>query len=1225
MADINTDRPSVDTPLDKPILIEASAGTGKTYSLMHILLRLIVEKGIPIERILVVTFTNNATYELQSRLRSRLREVYRILESHEQKNKDDTLIYQIDLWRGNIEGRENQRRIEDALIQKRIKDALDNIDNSAVFTIHSFCQRMLKRFAFTSKAPFNIEPGDDDRLITRVIDDLVRIEAKNLLDDEKRYWFLGNTFFSKYLKYLSRLPEEKPKEILDNINFSFRPELSEGAKADLTRSLKKEEFLLDGLNSLRELKKQERVFTFDDILLQMRENLESQTFVDNVRNSYQAVLIDEFQDTDPIQYSIFKKIFLEGANEDRPVIFVGDPKQSIYGFRSADIDCYLAAKTGIDVAQLKTNFRSTPGLVEVANNFFSTGAFRKNGLNYDEPIKPNARCLPLFEKTSDDEFKPVTPFEFWLEEREEHCKAETRHAFEDWKVAEDIAEMLSGKFYLGSPDNKLQAKDIAVLVRKRKYAGGLIQELAKRNIRCSISTEKDVLETKEAKEILYILQAMEDIKNRNAVNTARSTRFFGETLGAIDSDSEARLKALKVLDKANKLFASNGVVASFTWLFTSYKVEERLLKCNSGERELTNYKHVIELLHEQNRRIKTISGLIKWMKNQKETDNDDRDIRRESDDDLVRIVTIHQSKGLEYPVVYILRAGEQIGADRSVIVKGPDEKYSCKVGKDHPTFVLLKDNPKTVEEEVRNAYVAFTRASSRLVIPMFYSRSDGKKSVGKSEGKSEKKKALIDKKGCETAVALILAPNTSVNDKKKIEDELFGFGNKLTDPDLESMVRKYLADGIKESSFKGKVLQEDIRNYKICDPGKIFPISKWDKYEPTTIHETKEVELEICKPADENQRSVSWWQTSFSGLTSNVPWSKNFPLFDEENEEDDNQEGNEQQEQSEGQQEDSVSTQNLPSPEKNSDWDLLRHKPDNMQARDYGTFLHKLIEETDFSWNQEEIYRHVKEKLVKYSVEKEESVEKAPPTNQKTSAEEGIKTSKQSKLDLHATALTQMLENVLQVPLFKDIINDPKFKDIQGLSGLSEFKLCNLSPKEKIHEMDFLIGVGKPGSGKELLAQEIGKLLEDSGYDLYKGLDLSETDMTGYLTGQIDLAFYAGGKFWIIDWKSNFISSKQEDYQRKNLDIPMKKKRYTLQYLLYIVALKRFIESRFGVKDGYEKIGGVLYFFLRGVDKNNPAQGIFFDRPDEQLIEHLDKALREGFIGKKPVADGVKK
>ena len=214
------------------------------------------------------------------------------------------------------------------------------------------------------------------------------------------------------------------------------------------------------------------------------------------------------------------------------------------------------------------------------------------------------------------------------------------------------------------------------------------------------------------------------------------------------------------------------------------------------------------------------------------------------------------------------------------------------------------------------------------------------------------------------------------------------------------------------------------------------------------------------------------------------------------------------------------------------------------------------------------------------------------------SEEKGNENISKSSVDAHAEALAEMVTDVMNV---------------KGIPGLENFQLSQLGPDQKLSEMDFILS--NPAASENtsrLTGRQLGQALHrlDSQYE---GLNLSDDQINGYLIGAIDLIFFAEGRFWVIDWKSNFLTENPSNYTKTLLDQAMNKKHYKLQYLLYLVVLKRYLETRFKRDDVYDLIGGAAYFFLRGIKASNPTQGIYFDRPKKEVLDCLDQLLRNGY------------
>ena len=657
-----------DADLNQRLLIEASAGTGKTFSLIHVVLRLIVEKNYPIDRILMVTFTKAATAELRARIRELLVEIL-VVKRQETTDSigDPSLKSLFQSWL-------DQGLLDDG----RVENAIESMDDASIYTIHGFCQLMLKENEFSGSQGFGFEIGNDDALKHAVSDAFIRNHLVGL-DCEEREYLLSSA--------------ENLPEILSKLY--IKPESAKVAWLKKAPSNKSEPFvpLSDNLMSvldpmaesliakLRQRKQQERNRSMDDLLGDMAREIKNPIFIAKVRSLFDAVLIDEFQDTDPLQYEIFETLFLpkRGENDEGfplPVIFVGDPKQSIYRFRNADLNTYLLAQGNLNNTQnLKRNFRSTPPLMTAFNAFFSDlkaddsdGTFLHKQITHQD-VEAGAKALPLMRRLQNGRWISEPVMEMWINgEGVEFANADEIVEAEGAYIARDIHRLLTSEVYLNHEKGiRLEASHIAVLARTMKIA-----ECVKKNFdRLGIayrthSSDGNVFAEPEAMDVLHVLRAIESPENPNLLKMARLTPILGETLNTVASSvmahptpeldvSLAAMRAKQIFSEAIDVFNSRGISAVFSQLFTQYQTRERLVVEMGGDRKLANYQHIIELLQEASRELSTISGLTRWYAREiKDLDGekpDNRKLRVERDGNLVTLMTIHSSKGLEFPVV----------------------------------------------------------------------------------------------------------------------------------------------------------------------------------------------------------------------------------------------------------------------------------------------------------------------------------------------------------------------------------------------------------------------------------------------------------------------------------------------------------------------------------------------------------------------------------------------
>ena len=1169
---------AVNAELKGPMLIEASAGTGKTYSLMLLILRLLVENEIPVSSILVVTFTKAATFELKSRLRETLTTM---TEKLSQANFDADQFINNELPAIETAVKEDpdsfcqlvQKWHQSGLdlqecVYKRLSNALTSIDDAPIYTIHSFCRKMLGDYVFSSHGGYDFGLGDGQAQKKEAIEMFLRTYIPPLLlslNKAEVLNLLKNTDWNTFIEKISLLTHSLP--------LSAQVKFIQGRTEDIVFDLEDDvrDFMAlfrdTAPQRFREYKRQNRIHTFDDLLTEMEERVTlgseaSKNFVKEVRSLFQAALIDEFQDTDPLQYSIFEALFIKDKdNPDRPVIFVGDPKQSIYSFRNADLDTYVKARTAVSNTQeLKTNYRSTPGIVIAINELFliggktspsSSGAFLDKSIQFSR-VDSSYKNPPLMKKNEDGSFVPLPSFDFWsnVKSGRNDISAEEIREIKKSLLTRDIKEMLSGDvYYKGKP---LRPSDICILVRNRTHADNYISALKAAGIKVSLSDGSSVMESEECAEIRSLILGMSDPAERRTLNAVRATRVVGDSLNAILSDTQSAIEIKLLLEQAAEVYERNGITAALSLIFERCKTEDRILNYpteDDPERILTNYQHLFELLHEASKQIHTLQGLIRWIDEPNlDVDEDSENKftqRKETDSDVVRVVTIHGSKGLQYPVVYLPESQFGPGAQKTVAFR---EKISNDPNAGKGLLLSLDEaapNPlEDKQEGVRLVYVALTRAAARLVVP-FFSRMT--KSGGMHLGSGGKAYLSAALTGNEKGAGAVKA----IDDLRIILDQ----------KSLKDEVRRALKDYVISKSVP-------------CSQAVI------DAYEPFNI------ELDICSAVPTGapyasaaqddleagsctKTSAAWRTSSFSGLVKNSETPHSRLISDEE----------------EIELEEIVEeTAKEISAEDDPDRDLLAPLQLNRGAAEFGTDFHKVME-TIFP------------PKVKYSPE--ELINRSMSNiTQKIPADTENPQELKEKMDAD---LKLVLDHILSVPFLKDN---------------KDFCLRELidRPERRMSEMRFLITVGNtPKPGRIPLTAHLLERTVKTLEPRLSGLSLSDADMKGYLTGSIDFAFEVGGKYWIIDWKTNRLGTKASDYTPQAVSAKMDENLYRLQYILYLVAFKRLLESRTGTSSGYRLIGGAAYFFVRGVRKDKPAQGIEIDRPSETLIECLDDFFKNGY------------
>ena len=427
---------AVTTPLDGELVIEASAGTGKTWSLTRIVLRLVVEKGMPIGRILLVTFTKAATAELAARMKELLTAALSAVRGETDAGEFAPFLA---AWAA--------QGVTAETAAKRLSAAVDNYDDAAVYTIHSFCQRMLRDCVFSQGGNFDVTPGDTTPWVKQTVDEFLRREVRAAESNEVKRRLLAGEW-ETILKKLAVLPTQKSPDLRlksDVVPAKKKKGVTdedEATQIALQAALKR--FIAQAPKRFAGLKHEAGIEGFDDMLTAMEAALANDDFAAVVRGRFDAVLIDEFQDTDSLQYSIFRRLFMTVPEHPGTLVFVGDPKQSIYSFRSSDVAVYNAAVKDVGhTLQLTANWRSHPMLVAAVNAFFAETEGRRPYLTEAirfSPVEGKAAKAPLMKDGA-----PLPVFEIWTTDAVGRCtSAGASDMMEAEWAAEDMANLLTG-------------------------------------------------------------------------------------------------------------------------------------------------------------------------------------------------------------------------------------------------------------------------------------------------------------------------------------------------------------------------------------------------------------------------------------------------------------------------------------------------------------------------------------------------------------------------------------------------------------------------------------------------------------------------------------------------------------------------------------------------------------------------------------------------------------
>lgn len=1182
-------------------LIEASAGTGKTYNIASLYVRALIEAGKTVDEILVVTYTEAATKELRDRLMRRLRDSIRVLEGAVAGS--DSFLSQL---------KEQIRDSEKAA--DRLKRAVRSFDEAAIYTIHGFCRHALQDRAFESGAPFEAELiGDDSDLVREIIEDywrqvvmeaskdpLKRPVLKFLLDkglnpDSLTQELAGHT--GKPYRTLrpeqTSLTDDFSKEIstladlysqLKNIWETDRSELQSLLLSDAVSGRRYRKDWLQGwlqamddwlqsevppialfdkferfaqsyidesitkksekkgipppahpffkkadaymetaaglqqldvvfkrnlfghlVNTLDEKKEELQVFSYDDLLIHLRNALHhperGRRLRKSLRRAYPVALADEFQDTDPIQYQIFDAIY--GESEQGALFMIGDPKQSIYSFRGADIFSYLEAQSDTPdghTYSLGYNYRSAPGLINGINTLFGSYAdpFILENISY-QAVKSGLESSGQLQIQG----RAETPLEIRQLAGLDGDKAMSKGAANDIS-ARDTAVQIQALLAKAQKDeakiggDAVQAGDIAVLVRSHRQAACIREALMEKGIKSVTHSKQSVFGTDEARELYTLLKAVAEPAREQSTSTALSTVMMGykaDELIALQEDDKQWAALLEQFGDWHAMWEDHGFASMFRSVMQQQHVAEKVVRLKGGERMLTNLNHLGELIGQEEQNTKAgMHMLLKWVlkkRNEQQKDIEEEQLRLESDENLVSVVTMHHSKGLEYPIVYcpfLWHSPRNSDFGKPLVYhEGEDhpEVYLDFLGKEDPdrSSKRMYRAREDLAEGVRLAYVAITRAKYKCVINWLFADNSAHSPLGYLLlGKDESFKSMDD----------------TIFSEQKYEEN-------------ESLFRAAIADLAAHEAISAPAVDET-------------------ETETPAVSERGEI-VEMVAETFSRSRPLPGGagMTSFSSLVRSehadfeADYRRYYDEFYEQQEPD------------------------IPESPSRSVFSFPR-------GPDPGTAIHQIFENIDFSDSSG------REAVIRDELRRQD-------------------------IDEH------------WLPLARKMISQTLDKSL--LEGEADLKLSCIQPEEMIHELEFYFRTGKVKL-KELLAI----IRPDADIPHPPGGYAAE----GFLKGFIDLTFRYSGRYYILDYKTNHLGNEPEDYCPESLADEMEEKMYDLQYHIYLVALHRFLKRRLPDYSYDQHIGGAFYLFLRGMNDEG-EEGIYYRRPHERLIETLDNYL----------------
>ena len=1104
-------------------LIEASAGTGKTYSIAILVLRMVIEQKIPIQNILMVTFTKAAVAELEERVRKFMRLAHKVAKGEEISDKTITNIV---------------RNAESNEVLKSLERAILFLDETSILTIHSFCQQTLNQFAFETQQLFGVDLLPDAQNI--MIDEVNKFWRKNITNisldllalliqngfsrdkissivkehlSGKKYLFFDESKsnsclsveqYQSYLEQILKNEEDYKTEYQELINYVNTNINEIIIKAENNNYTKKEGFpsltiaenLIDAITKKKTLANIKKVYpdilekieklevikaeestiisrfisdlychaiqeignginlyktrynqiNYDDLITKLHKALHKENnekLIKCLQEKYRGVFIDEFQDTDKLQYEIFDKAFADNCT----LFYIGDPKQSIYAWRKADIFTYFKAKNAVgEFYSMNQNYRSSEGFINAMNVFFNipdTFYFEgePNSIDYIPVISPinNTKGNLLYQN------KIAIPISI-----SQASKGEDLNHF----VVTQIMDLLTNPTYqieINGEKRPIVPKDIGVLIRSKRQGKELKQILSQFGIPSITIDDSKVLQSPVANYLLYLLQAFLNI-SISAINKALLSPLTGFTEEQILHFNDELI--VEQFKKYKETWDKNGIYSAINEWIIDFNILKKLENTPNGERLNTNLFQLIELLHKhQSKKNLNNLELLSWLQRGiegMETDGDEYQQRIESDEDAIKIITIHSSKGLEYNIVFA------------------------------PYLDLLND-----QKHIENSSFRDIKSGNYL----------------------SAEKVQLNEEQLEEW-------------KKQNEQE----NRRLIYVAITRAVYKCFIYNNQASYYSGSSLASFIKEIQSY-PSELIEMNRTLEFDEVAIYKPhkKDKKVKTLSKVDFSLNEENWRRMSYTMLRAEHASQIKPKTQEAENDYD------------------------------NFIFSTLR------KGAKTGNMLHYILE--NISFNDES----------RWNIEIKNAIDRFVPNQH----------------EVYGPMLHQLLQNVLNTPI-----------NIDG----QMFSLASVNPYKCINEFEFDFNV------QNFQPQSLSALATEK-----QEIDVRIfSELEGMMNGKIDLFFEHENKFYVLDWKSNYLGDTLKDYTSEKLNNAMNQNNYHLQYLIYTMAAKKYIKSRQSNFYYDKDFGGVIYLFLRGM-RTGSQTGIFTHKPEWKTIAKMGFMLESEF------------
>lgn len=1141
--------------------IEASAGTGKTWTIERLYIKALLEGSQPqnsnlpltVENILVVTFTNDATNELKERIGDQIDLTINLLIYLNRATNEITTVINNDPFIEYLQQRKLAADYDyrkDILILTR---ALQSFDSAAIYTIHGFCHRILQDYQLECAVDGSFELVATKRsLIEELVRNFFRAQIVNNPQVNTQlatvYANLESLFSSNdgQLDLLERIAGKLPADLLVltpdgykiKYNFPAPADLQNLTKEDLTAEelrVTKVQFLAAVSNYFLEyyppLAGSLASLSYDELIQKVSLALtSSQLLADKLFYEFPVAFIDEFQDTDSLQWAIFSRIYQLSSAKRGNVVVVGDPKQAIYRFRGADVDTYLEARATINNSvELSANFRSHPQIMNFINQLFDlenqgvdiANSFLGNGIDYhavaaeadSQFTLPSAETLnalaaekQIASKCYDERVQLVAIPGSLADERKQNLLM---------ALTQEILLLLNA-------DAGLSGK-IAILVTKNREANELVNYLRKFGVKAAELKLGNIYATATATELYRILLAINDLGNRRNFFLALSSRIFNLDLSQfslVGNNPYIELWQSNFF-RYRAIWQGKGIISLVYAILSDVMAAHGESTPLFTPRELANLWQLAELVNHQAQRQPNHCELLFWFKQKihdaKNNLLDDKDgnseelVRLDNDDEQITITTQHKAKGLEYEILFCpyFKAGIKLDGVYDFNYRRPFFNNSRVNGEEQSQVVI--DEPRGLEivkednkEAHRLNYVALTRAKSRLYIYL------KQPTISKVSGKYNTNQRP-DK------VAELFGFN--FKDENDISHPLFNYPALFGSNPQSALKHPQLMPGV-VAYRRERIVENDLHKLRL-------------NLVPTTTHVA-----DLYQVADVVNLDSAYTRQSYSSLTASKNHGElaltDYFVTDE-----------------------AETVINPPSYR----YSILHDK--NLRGAVFGTLFHELCE------------------------------------NYPLSIEQLAAILQRANIDANPEYV-QQLDDMLGEAFSYPLVDNVCLNDVLDSSQ---------------HELEFTLLI----NNHHQLASEIADLLaryfgDNHPFSLAcRTLGVIEE---GFLVGFIDLFFEYQGKYWVLDYKTNTLDdySAPTDINAVNnsLITSMAEHHYYLQYLLYLVAIKRYLEQSLQIADASSLLGGAVYFYVRGIYTvaAQPPAGVFIDNSNQELIRELDLLLR---------------